>query len=108
MLSGNQADLEQQVNQLLAGLQFLNPSTECENAALPFLCRFTFPLCDSSGDLYLPSSGECETLTTVTCAREWEEAVAFLGRERLPQCESLSERVESLQCSVGMSSMQLN
>ena len=99
--SENQEDLEQQAIQLLVGLQFLGASPECENAAVPFLCRYTFPLCDSSGELYLPSPGECETLATETCAREWEEAVSFLGREQLPQCNLLPERGEPVQCNVG-------
>ena len=57
--------MEQQVQQLLNGLRFLNPTPECREVVEPFLCLYTFGLCDSSGELYLPSSGECETLTTV-------------------------------------------
>ena len=94
---GDQDDVESQVLMLSNGLQLLSPSLECEEAVLPFLCLFAFPLCDGNGRLYQPSSGECETLTTETCAREWQMAVSFLGSENLPQCDFLP--VTSLQCN---------
>ena len=92
-----QVDTETQVLTLYNGLQFLNPSPECEEAVLPFLCLFAFPLCDGSGQLYQPSFGECETLTQDTCGLEWATALSFLGSENLPQCGSLPET--SLECS---------
>ena len=87
----DQTDTETQVLLLSNGLQFLDPSPECEEAFLPFLCLFAFPLCDSSGQLYQPSFTECETVTLVTCAREWQTAVLNLGSENLPQCSSLPD-----------------
>ena len=94
---GDQADTDTQVLMLSSGLQLLSPSLECEEAVLPFLCLFAFPLCDGNGRLYQPSLGECETLTTETCAQEWQMAVSFLGSENLPQCSTLP--VTSLQCN---------
>ena len=87
--TGDQRDLEEQAQRLLVGLQLLSPSPMCLTAALPLLCLYYFGLCDSSGELYLPSSGECETLTTETCAREWAMAQTLLGIDQLPQCNSL-------------------
>ena len=81
--------MEQQAQQLLTGLQLLTPTPECRAVVEPFLCLYIFGLCDSSGELYLPSSGECETLTTETCVREWMMAVSLLGGDQLPQCNSL-------------------
>ena len=86
----SQESLESEVSSLLSRLQLLSPSPECREVVEPFLCFYYFGLCDSSGELYLPSSGECEILTTETCAREFEIAVSVLGSANLPQCNTLS------------------
>ena len=91
--------MEQQVQQLLNGLRFLNPTPECREVVEPFLCLYTFGLCDSSGELYLPSSGECETLTTETCAREWTMAVSLLPNDLLPKCGLLPEIPQAPDCN---------
>ena len=87
-MSASQEILESQVNFLLNSLQL---SPECSEVAGPFLCFYYFGLCDSSGELYLPSAGECETITTQTCAREFQIAVGILGdtSTSLPQCNTL-------------------
>ena len=87
--SPSQKDLESNITFLLKGLQLINPSAECREVVEPFLCLYIFGLCDGSGELYLPSSGECQTLTTETCAREFQIAVGIVGRENLPQCRTL-------------------
>ena len=92
---GDQADIETQVLTFFDELQ-LTPSLECEEVVLSFLCLFAFPLC-VSGELYLPSSGECETLTTEICAQEWQIAVSVFGSENLPHCDNLP--VTSWQCN---------
>ena len=74
---------------LLGGLGLLNPSSECLEAVAPFLCSYYFGLCSSDNQPYLPSSGQCETIATETCAAEFEQAIALLGRDALPQCETL-------------------
>ena len=96
-VSSTSGQLEQQAQQLLLGLQLLNPTPECREAVEPFLCLYVFGLCDSSGELYLPSSGECETLTTETCAREWTMAQFLLSSDQLPQCDTLP--VTSVVCN---------
>ena len=88
-MSANQEDVESKVSLLLNSLQRLNPSPECGEEVGPFLCFYYFGLCGSSGELYLPSAGECETLKTQTCAREFEIAVSILGNASLPQCSTL-------------------
>ena len=93
-----QAEAELTVEKLLSGLLLLNPSPECSGAVEPFLCIYYFGLCDSSGELYLPSSGECETLTTETCASEFQTAISLLGRESLPQCDLLSHTLFEMDC----------
>ena len=85
----DQQQIEIRVNQLVGGLQFVQPSPECQEAVLPLLCFYFFGLCDSSERLQLPSSEQCETVRSETCAREWEEAISFLGSGQLPECEFL-------------------
>ena len=75
---------------LLGGLGILNPSSECLEAVAPFLCSYYFGLCGSDNQPYLPSSGQCEKIATETCAAEFEQAIGLLGRDALPQCETLS------------------
>ena len=88
-MSASQEILESEVSSLLDLLRLLNPSPECGEEVGSFLCFYYFGLCDSSGELYLPSTGECETITTQTCAREFQIAVSFLGNASLPQCNTL-------------------
>ena len=87
--NGDQQQLEQQVTQLIGGLQFLTPSPECNETAIPFICFYYFGLCDSSGEILLPSATQCETVSNETCAREFQMAVTTLGSNALPQCENL-------------------
>ena len=91
--TGRQDDQEAELIRLLGGLQLLSPSPECQAAIVPFLCFFTFGLCDNSNsdgsELLRPSRGECEMIMTQTCAREFEAAVNLLGSENLPQCQQL-------------------
>ena len=93
------SEREQQAQQLLAGLNILNPTPECRGVVEPFLCLYIFGLCDGSGELYLPSSGECQTLTSETCAREWRMAVSLLPDDTLPKCETLPEMSQTPQCN---------
>ena len=87
----DQEELEIQAELLLNGLSspLISASPECVEAVLPFLCLYLFRLCDSNGTLYQPSSGDCVTISTVVCEREWIAATTILGPERLPQCELL-------------------
>ena len=90
----DQDELEIQAGLLLNGLSSASP--ECVEAVLPFLCLYLFRLCDSNGTLYQPSSGDCVTISTVVCEREWIAATTILGPERLPQCELLP--AETFEC----------
>ena len=88
-ISPGNEEAELQAMQLISGLDLLNPSSECREAVIPFLCLYLFWLCDASGTMYQPSSDDCTTISTDTCAREWQAAVGVLGVGVLPQCESL-------------------
>ena len=88
--TGLQDQIEQQLTNLVGGLQLVNPSPDCQAAILPFLCSYYFGLCDSSDHLHAPSLQDCVLIANQTCAREFQIAVSVLGRENLPKCETLS------------------
>ena len=88
----DQLETEGQVNLLLNNLNtFIRPSHECRAAVEPFLCLYSFGLCDSSGVAYGPSFEECVFISTDVCASEWARANNLLiqiGRSPLPECAS--------------------
>lgn len=87
--TGNQSELEQQLTALLGGLQRLEPGPECQAAVVPFLCSYYFRLCDSDGRVHQPSSAECATIASETCAAEFQRAIQILGSGNLPRCDVL-------------------
>ena len=88
----DQVETEGQVNLLLNSLNTLiSPSPECRAAVEPFLCLYSFGLCDSSGVAYGPSFEECVFISTDVCASEWARANSLLiqvGLSPLPECAS--------------------
>ena len=88
--SGRQIEIEQKLTTLLTGLPLLNPSEECQAAIVPFLCFYSFGLCDSNNQPHLPSFEDCVQIGNQTCAAEFQMAISLLGRDALPQCETLS------------------
>ena len=80
---------ERDARNLVDGLFLLGPSPQCREAILPFLCLSTFMLCDSSNNLHTILRKNCLELRDNICAEEWSQAVAFLGRGVLPDCEQL-------------------
>ena len=84
---------EMDAQSLMSGLNFLQPTEECREAIVPFICLFTFKLCDSSGHLHTVLRGDCLTIRDDVCADEWQQAVSFLGDGVLPICEDLPDNV---------------
>ena len=84
--------------------QFLTLSLGCAAVIEQFLCYYIFGLCDSStGELYLPSSGECRMVTEETCGPELEQAMMFIAGIpdiQLPQCDTLPDI--TLECTPGI------
>ena len=76
---------------LVNGLSILNPSRQCREAIMPFLCLFFFSLCDSSNHLHTILKEDCIELRDDICAEEWSQAVGFLGAGVLPACERLAD-----------------
>ena len=61
----------------------------CKDAAVPFMCQYVFPLCDSTtGQLYLPTQQECLQISQQVCSIEWFLAKSLLS-DYLPDCEKL-------------------
>ena len=79
---------------LINGLSFLDPSPECREAIMPFLCLFIFSLCDSRNNLHSILRNNCLELRDDICLDEWSQAVGFLGEGVLPVCEDLPDAVD--------------
>ena len=61
-------------------------SPQCSSVALPFICRYLFPLCDENQALSQPSYVECNTISMGECRSEWKGAVSAGD---LPDCGNL-------------------
>ena len=83
---------ERDATNLVNGLiSLLNPSPQCREAIMPFLCLSIFTLCDSSNHLHTILREDCLELRDDICAEEWRQAVAILGPGVLPICEDLPD-----------------
>ena len=89
----DQETSEMDAQSLMSGLNFLQPTEECREAIVPFICLFTFKLCDSSSHLHTVLRADCLTLRDGICADEWRQAEGFLGDGVLPVCEDLPDNV---------------
>ena len=78
---------------LVNGLPLLNPSQKCTEDIMPFLCLYIFSLCDSSNTLHTILRQDCLDIRDDVCAREWSQAIAFLGGGVLPVCEDLPDDI---------------
>ena len=87
----DQQTVESDATRLVNGLSFLNPSQQCSEAIMPFLCLSIFGLCDSSNTLHTVLRQECLDIRDDICTREWSQAIAFLGDGVLPVCEDLPD-----------------
>ncbi len=85
----DQTATESEVMLLQEGLSILSPSTECLDAVDPFLCSYYFGLCDSSENVFEPSTETCVAISTDICQREWSTAITF--GIALPTCDIFGE-----------------
>ena len=76
---------------LVNGLSILNPSQQCSDAIMPFLCLSIFNLCDSSNTLHTILRQDCLDIRDDVCDSVWSQAVSFLGDGVLPVCEDLPD-----------------
>lgn len=61
---------------------------ECNQAAKPLLCRYTYPQCGNDGSYQFPYKEECVHVRDVSCATEWQIALALMPNV-LPNCDLL-------------------
>ena len=65
-------------------------SKECNQAAKLLICEYVYPICDSSGYYQYANKEECLHVRDVTCAAEWQIALALVPHV-LPNCEILPD-----------------
>lgn len=70
----DQSLAESQASMLFGGLQFVQPSDECEEEFREFWCLLLFRVCDEDGQVRAPSYEQCNTLQTDTCREVYEFA----------------------------------
>ena len=96
----DQATREEEIGTLLYGLDtFIKPSHECREKVVPFLCLFTFGLCQN-GINYWPTIDECVDIRDVTCKSEWSRASDLLSSlgQQLPDCNTLGNSGITSEC----------
>ena len=85
---------ERDASLLVNGLSFLNPSPQCREAIIPFLCLYIFTLCDVDGHLHTVVREDCLELRDNICIEEWSQAAALLPPGSLPVCEDLPDATD--------------
>ena len=94
LLVSSRSGAEDSLLDLLGLLNLFEASGDCRAAAVPFACQYLFPLCDSNGELYLPSAQQCRDVTTDVCVDVWQIALAAPEvAQRLPTCDELPENI---------------
>ena len=90
-----QLSKEEEAVKLIEAILSQSPTSKCVEELIPFLCFYIFPLCDSSGRLYQPSSVDCSTIivTNGTCANEIEIVTNMITED---ECQVLPEMSTAL------------
>ena len=96
----DQVSAEETIDQVLFYFDLvIEPSEECRSAFIPFLCLYTFGVCDANNDDYRPTAAQCMEIRDSICESEWKKAsdlLALAGRPPLPDCSSFDD--EGLDC----------
>ena len=75
---------------------------ECNKAAQPLLCHYTYPVCAHNESYQFPTREECQRVRDVSCATEWQIALAIMP-DTLPNCDLLVAMDEELEIQSNMS-----
>ena len=70
-------------------------SEECSAAAIPFICQYVYPPCDSSGTAQFITREKCINIRDDVCKTEWRIAMFTEQRNLLPVCETFDADNES-------------
>ena len=74
-------------------------TAECNSLAIPSVCLYLFPLCDSDGKVYLPSQELCQEISMVVCQQLWTLAETFGFGNQLPVCADLPS-ASTFECGI--------
>ena len=90
--AASQEEGEEFAGLIMSGISsgLIEASQECVDALVPFMCQYLFPLCNTSGDLLLPSQEECLAISTGVCQSPWEIATQ-VAADQLPVCADLPQ-----------------
>ena len=70
-----------------------NGSQQCRDAVLPFMCQYTFPLCDNNTkQLYRPTQERCIEISEQVCPQEWNLTRQLGYQNLLPHCTKLMKQ----------------
>ena len=75
----------------------------CQNAALPFLCQYIFPLCNVtsySTDVNFITQTECINIRDALCSFEWNVVMNTPSASLLPNCEHFDNNEDSQNISL--------
>ena len=71
-------------------------SEECIQDAIPFLCLYQFPIFSCLEQMVvLPTTEECERITSTTCRAEFNLAIKFGLGDLLPDCIELPSNINN-------------
>ena len=62
---------------------------ECSQAAKHLTCQYVYPFCMNNGSYRFPTNEECIHVRDVSCATEWQIALAYIP-DVLPNCDLLN------------------
>ena len=71
-------------------------TNECNEVTKPLLCRYTYPFCAINENYQFPSKEECVHVRDVSCATEWQIALAIMP-DVLPKCDLLDSMDEEFE-----------
>lgn len=84
------------IENFLSRLNEANPSPQCSQSILPFICLYYIGLCGGNGGLVQPTVSQCEDIQYRTCIREWEQLSTASGII-LPDCEDFPDE-QNISC----------
>ncbi len=86
----DQQQRESEAMNLKNAFASFDPTPNCLEEIMPFLCIHVFGLCDTGRNLHTPFRGECLNLRDGVCSVGWARVMSLLPGS-LPVCEDLPD-----------------